>query len=236
MTKKVPLHNNIETETIKHDTIFQAMTELINSAKTTQQNLIAREKVIAEKLNNAELFINKHLEQIQSTVNLFQTTINQARAYELANALKTLQEDERKQFTALQDSAKEVKNIGQAIKSTIENLSEQTHKNIATALNNLNPNEFQRLVTKSCEEVKTIANSSAQQISTVSRWFNVKNILTVTILSFIVATFTVLYVNDEWPWEEHKIAEEQRMIGKAVLNIWSQINPVDQQRILSGME
>ena len=236
MTQKVSPHNDIETKAIEHDTIFQAMVELVNSAKTAQQNLLARENTLAEKLNNAEAFINKHLEQIQSSVNLFQTTINKARAYELADALKTLQEDERKQFTALQDSAKEVRSIGQTIKSTIENLSEQTLKNIATALNNLHPSEFQRLVTKSCEEVKTIANSSAQQISTVSRWFNLKNILTVIILSFIVATFTVLYVNDEWPWEGHKIAEEQRMIGKAALNVWSQLNPLDQQRILSGME
>lgn len=217
------------------EAVLQAMMDLIFSAKQAQQNLAAREKALAERINVTERFLNGQVTQLQSVVEHFQTILAETGTNDWLVAMNDINKESKEQTKSLHEIANDVKKFTKETSVAIDKASTQMVKNLNKTLTNLHPAELERLAEETSEEIKTFSSVAMRQMTQVLRWFNWKNLLAVAVISFVVTIFTGLYIDDEWPWEAHKDAVNQRLAGKAVIHAWAQLNQTDQRRIMADM-
>lgn len=225
---------NAEVEPATFASFQQSVRTFAVMAEAAYHSLQNWEKSLDTKLNAAEHLIDSRLHDIQATLQHFQETLQATQVQEWQKTVETIYIDERLHSQLLQETYNDIKKSMQQIASSYERTAAQTTKKLTQTLHGLHAGELQQLADDSCEEVKTLAATIKQQVTQTIAWFNWKNFSIVFLLALLVSVVISLYIDDEWPWEAHKIVVKQRIAGQMLIAAWPQLNHNTQQQIMNG--
>jgi gas vesicle protein len=214
------------------DLASQELIQLLEAAAAAKQHLEEWEKTIDAKLIQTEQVLDKQLMQIQMVISQFNRTLQSNSQQEWQHAATAVHSASKHQTILLQETCNELKNTTKEIHIKVERTAHQITKNLNTAMQGLHAGELQQLVEDSAAEVKNFSAAATTKMNGIVKWFHWKNLGLVFLLSLIVTLLVSLYIDDEWPWEEHNVVLKQRTAGQAVLSAWPQLTQLDRQQIM----
>lgn len=153
-------------------------------------------------------------------------TAGEANLHQIESCCKSFNENVKQHHDSICDLVD--KSIDKIDKKTSDTLNQLTHQ-----LSKYDVQHFHRIATESCDHVERVATSSVVKSSKLLHSFqfrfNFLAIITTTLTAFII----VLYLSDEFPWEIHRQAKNERQAGKVLLQAWPNLTQVEKERILS---
>lgn len=215
--------------------VSQEVIRFIEVAQQAEAQLQKREKTLQDRLQATEQLINAELTQIQNTIATFQEILKSSNAKAWQEKTDSLYKEGKQLLLVLQNFLGEITKTTHEDSIRIETMTTHVVKNITKSLQTLHTHDLEQLADDAKDKVKVIADSAVSNIQIVMQWFHWKNLALTIVLAFIVTLFIGLYIDDEWPWEEHKAVVKERVAGHAVLQAWSELNYADKQHIASNM-
>ncbi len=222
-----------EVQTAKLET--PELDQLVDSAAAVKQHLEKWELAIEGKLVATEQMLDQQLMQIQNVISQFNRTLETATNQDWQRATTAVHIESKQQTILMQETCNELKKSTKDICSRVERTTQQITKSLNNTMQGLRVGELQQLVEDSASDVKNFAETTANQVSNIVKWFHWKNLGLVFLLSLIVTLLVSLYIDDEWPWEAHNAVVKQRLAGQAVLSAWSQLTQLDRQQIMDDV-
>lgn len=214
--------------------ISATVEKFIAAAETVQATFAQRQEELEQRLATAEHVIHEKLQAMHTMVNDFQTMLAEIDVREWCNTVDAIYRSGHENIEQMEAAYTEIQKSIKESGVRLEQTSSQVVKNLNRTLGVVHPAEFHNLIDHAQEDIQKVSKLASEQMTSVMRWFNWKNFAAVIFLSLLISVIYGLYVDSEWPWEEHKIAARQRVIGQAVLNSWQQLSPTDQHLIAAG--
>lgn len=211
--------------------LLTTLKSVIAAAKSTQQNLLAREKNFEKRLAKAERFVDNNIKDIHATVNHFKIILETIEAKNWNAIIENMRISDQQKTQGLQElytSAQ--KSIFESCKR-VEQTASQIVKGIGKTLNTLHADDIEQLAEDCAKQVQKVSHSAVEQMSATVRWFHWKNLAAVFFISIMISLTIGLYINDEWPWEMHQTVVKQRAAGQAVLSNWNELSSADQNTL-----
>ncbi len=115
----------------------------------------------------------------------------------------------------------------------IEKHINQAMHNITCQLSKYDVQHFHRIATESCDHVERTANDAVTKSNKLLHLFQFRFNLFTVITTIITAFIIVLYLSDEFPWEMHSQALNERQAGKLLLQAWPKLTHQEKTKILS---
>jgi len=115
---------------------------------------------------------------------------------------------------------------------TLEEHCEKAIKKINTQLAQYDADHFRRTASDSCEQVEKVAQNAIGKSNKALKTLQWRQV-GLAIVASVITAFTIgLYVSDEWPWELHQQAMNERDAGKLLMKVWPQLSTEDKHKII----
>lgn len=207
-TKMIEWRQTLEQQTTIQQTQFQQQFDTIRSQLESLQ----------------EILTEAGLARFRIAAN---TALNQGKEY-----LDSMQKTEQ-HFLKLVANCQ--RDLNQMSTSALEQITDHTQvsmQKLDNHLSNYDVQHFHRIANESCEQVE----KSAQQVITTSgkilRLFQWRAVALAFLTTVITALAVGLYMNDEYPWEIHQHAMNERGAGKMLMNAWPKLTYQEKIKIL----
>jgi hypothetical protein len=113
--------------------------------------------------------------------------------------------------------------------------SNQVIEKISHHLSHYDPQHIDRIVNDGCSKIEQSSlGALVKNKSLLKRvqWHSVA----LTVFTTMVTAFVIsLYVSDEYPWETHRHAVNERGAGKVLISVWPKLNQQEKLRILGSL-
>jgi hypothetical protein len=212
--------------------LLQRMGQFIALYEASEEKLRQREAMLQERIGAHEIYVNEQLERIHLALGEFDKLMSEAGVARWRLAAEDCLQQGKAHLQLLKSTTAEFSQLSQDTCERLDRATSYTIKGIADAISSFRLADFKQLTDDGCQRVEKVAAHAIRNIAKVTRWFYWKKIILVCVFSMMVATITGLYINGEWPWEDHKDILRERELGKAAMQAWSDLNPHDQQAIL----
>lgn len=206
---------------------FIALFEAAEGKLTEQYN------IMQEQLNAGQKQLNMQMQEIEHLLQTLQDNMTKIGVARWKRAAEDILKMGDEHAHAIKEATLEFLNLTEKSHDRLDRATSYTVKSIAEAINSFRVEDFKQLTDTSCQQVKETTAAAVRRVSNVIAWFHWKNIGMVICLALLITMVFGLYTKDEWPWEMHKEAEQQRNLGMATLKAWSQLSRTDQERILN---
>lgn len=114
----------------------------------------------------------------------------------------------------------------------IEAHATQTLQSIVSQLSKYDVHQFHRIASESCDHVERVAHDAVTKSNKLLHAFQLRFSL-FAVLTTVLTTFViVLYLSDEYPWEMHHQAMNERQAGKVLLQAWPNLTQIEKTKIL----
>jgi len=224
--------NEAELATIRAS--LHKVAEFIANFENAEEKLKRREQALEQRVVVSEQRINQQLMQIKTVLGDFEQIMTEAGAARWRiSADKSLKEGEEHLKNIRFATDEFVRKTEESYRK-LDKASEYTVKGISKAIYSFRVDDFQKIANDSITEIKEACNESIRKVSAVIRWFHWRNIGLVLSITIVVTMISGLYVNDEWPWENHREVMQQRHLAEAVVVAWPHLSNADQQEILQS--
>jgi len=133
-------------------------------------------------------------------------------------------------FQQLQDK---LKSLTDKSLEKIDHHTAETIQSIATQLSKYDAQHFHRIASESCDHVERVANDALSKSNKLLDRFQVRFGLFAVITTVLTAFIIVLYLSDEYPWEMHHQAMNERQAGRVLLEAWPSLTQIEKSKILN---
>jgi len=172
-----------------------------------------------------EFFSRAGIEQFNEAA---ENTMSQGNDY-----LQSLKHTEQALLRQIHDHRAELTRISQHAISDITHHANKTLGTIHEKLSHYDVEHFDTVANRSCEKVEHSTQTILQKSNTLLKIFQWKA-LSLTLATTLITAFAVsFYVSDEYPWEMHQQATNERGAGKILLNAWPELSQSEKNKILN---
>lgn len=193
--------------------------EMQSSMQQQQLQALQNEgKELKEILNEAGLArLRLHVDEALRQGQSYLTAIEETRQEMMAELLAY-----RQQLTDLcQETLNE---IGQHAKQSIERVDAQ--------LSQYDVQHFYRAANESCEQVERTAQEAITSSRKYVHLFHWRTIALALFTTLITAFIISLYIGNEYPWDIHQHARNERDAGKLLMEAWPRLTEAERIKIL----
>jgi hypothetical protein len=157
-------------------------------------------------------------------------TLHQGKAY-----LLKIQKTEQQLIEQIKAHQQELTHMTQNATHLISQHSNQVIEKISHHLSHYDPQHIDRIVNDGCSKIEQSSlGALVKNKSLLKRvqWHSVA----LTVFTTMVTAFVIsLYVSDEYPWETHRHAVNERGAGKVLISVWPKLNQQEKLRILGSL-
>lgn len=186
-------------------------------------------KLHTQKLNDELAAVHTLLSQTGTAH--FRMTAEKALAQGEAN-LKSMERSSTLFTESFQQQQEKLNILTDKSLEKMEQYTTQAIHSIATQLSKYDVQHFHRIATESCDHVERAANDAVAKSNKLLHIFQFRFNLFTVITTVITAFIIVLYLSDEFPWEMHHRAMNERQAGKVLLQAWPNLTQVEKTKIL----
>lgn len=209
-TKMIEWRHDIEQQAKAHQHKAQQQLQSLHHELDALQEVLteaglARFRLTAETtLKQGE----EHIEALQKTSQQLMSDI----------------ETNHQKFTQLME--KNIKNIEHFTKQALESIDAQ--------LTQYDVQQFRRIASESCEQVEKATTNAITKSERLLRTFQWRSV-TLVLLTTIITSFAIgLYLSNEFPWEIHQHAMNEREAGKVLIKAWPALSQQERDKILNS--
>ncbi|WP_133128143.1 hypothetical protein [Legionella nagasakiensis] len=208
------------------------------------------EAKMMEWRHDIELRAASHQQQFQERLQTLQTELNSLREtftqagiarFRLTaeNALKqgkeylaAMQQTEHQLLMHLSNGQQQLSTLCEQAVTEINQHATQALERIDNQLSQYDPQHFHRIANESCEHVEKSANHVIMKSGNLLRMFQWRTVALAFLTSLLTAFSIGLYISDEFPWEIHQHAMNERGAGKMLMNAWPKLSYQEKIKIL----
>ncbi|GGI87389.1 hypothetical protein [Legionella impletisoli] len=209
-----------------------AETKMLEWRHEIEQKALAHQATFQQQLQTLQIELES-IQEIFTSAGLakFRLTTDNAlkQAHEYLQAMK---ETKASVLKELSDCKAELNNLS---KTAVEKITEHSSKALDAIdgqLSQYDIKQFSRIANESCQKVEKSANH-AMSISTMLLSRFQWRTIALTFMTTLVTAFAIgLYVSDEFPWENHQHAMNERGAGKLLMNAWPKLTYQEKVKIL----
>ncbi|MCC5791351.1 MAG: hypothetical protein JJT82_01905 [Legionellaceae bacterium] len=194
-------------------------------------------------LQHQQNHLQKQHSYLDKEIKLFEETLTQAGLARFRlQADKLLQQSEHhlkqvERFTSngLQNLQAQQEQLQHFIRDALTKMDlhcQQGIQKIDQQLSRYDADHFRRIASDSCEQVERVAQHAIDKSNAAVRTLQWKTVLLTAAASLLTAFAIGLYVSDEWPWEMHQQAMNEREAGKILMKAWPKLTHAQRTTIL----
>lgn len=222
---------------------IQRSAELVGYFELADSKMQEWKMTIEQKIREQESRFQAQSEITQKQLQRFEDVLDQAGLTRVCLMADTIISQSNAQLEAikkagesmLQQSHYEQKIASATINDALATLQRYCTDSITLIdkeLSQHDPNEFRRIASNSCEQVERTAKDAIGKSKRILHSVRWKTAL-LTIISSTITAFAIgLYVGDEFPWEIHQHAMNEREAGKLLIQAWPTLSHDDRKKIL----
>ncbi|AHE65705.1 hypothetical protein Loa_00114 [Legionella oakridgensis ATCC 33761 = DSM 21215] len=186
-------------------------------ASSHQQQFQERLCSLQTELNSLqEIFTQAGLARFRLTA---ENALKQGKEY-----LTAMQQIEQQILTHLSNNQKQLSKFCEQAVTEINQHTMHALERIDNQLSQYDPQHFHRIANESCEQVAKSANHVILKSDKLLRMFQWRTVALAFLTSLLTAFSIGLYISDEFPWEIHQHAMNERGAGKMLMNAWSKLS------------
>ena len=216
----------------KARSLIRRMGEFIALYEEAQEKLEQREEQLQAYFQAQGDQINETLQQIYVLLQEFQTFMTEIGVARWRVAAENSLQASQDQLKALNKTLNDFRHLTQETCEKLERSTDYTVRSVSEAVNHFNITDFRLLTEDSCKHVEAAALDAVKHVAKITRWAYWRKTILVFGIAIVSIVITGLYINDEWPWEEHHDASRERNAGKAVIQVWPDLTQADRDKIL----
>lgn len=224
-------------ELLRQTSEFVACFELAESKMLEWQLVLEARQAAQEKL------FDEQFQHISELLESLRSGLSQMGLARLRMAADEALEKGEHCVESLRQTGERITNRLDAHEDALETLTEEALSRIAlqvqeglvrvdNAFAEYDARQFARIASESCQQVERVALHALRRSEQLFRSFQWR-IAAIALLTTLATTITIgLYVSNELPWESHRVAVNERVAGKALLQVWPQLSEAEKGRIL----
>lgn len=225
-------------ELLRHTGEFIAYFELAES------KMIEWQQDIEQQAQMQQQKVQQQLHSLHNELDALQEVLSQAglARFRLA-AEKTLKQGEehlaalqRLSLELMKDFSSKHSEFMGLIDNALNKLNQhstQAIEHIDGQLMHYDVQHFRRIASESCEQVEKAAHNAVSKSERLLQTFQWRSI-SLALATTLITSFAIgLYVSNEFPWEIHSQAKNEREAGKVLIKAWSILSQEEKAKILS---
>lgn len=155
------------------------------------------------------------------------STLKQSQEY-----LNEMKDTKSRVLNELSEFKHELSSLCEQATHKIHQHTEKAIAAIDTQLGHYDPHQFSRIANESCDQVEQSAQHAISASSRLLSLFQWRTIALAFVTTFLTAFAIGLYVSDEYPWEIHQHAMNERGAGKLLMSAWPKLSYQEKVKIL----
>ncbi|WP_367608026.1 hypothetical protein [Legionella sp. W05-934-2] len=218
--------------------------EFIAYFELAETKLVAWRHQQQESFDNQQSRFDQQQQAIQKDLDSVKDTLSEAGIARLKvqlNEAITLFEKKIASLSDLQQTISDIfgheklslsKAVSQCTREIEEHCQETVNK-IEAQLSDYDVDYFRRIAADSCDQVEQVAQTAVQTSTKMMRNFQWRTATLVLITTLVTSLTIGMYISDEWPWEIHQVALNEREAGKVLIKAWPSLSHQERERILT---
>lgn len=190
-----------------------------------------QEKNLEKKLSKTEGYLEEQLQKLTQEIESYKELLVSANGAHFRNELKRLFEKSEQHVDMLKSVHDEIQTSVKSSCQQFKQVSDQASNAFSATLANIRPDEFKQYAESSCRRIEKTSSYIVRRMSAMINWFHWKNIFLALGITIVATLMLALYINDEAPWESHRIVKQERLAGATLMKIWPQLSEADRKLI-----
>ena len=220
----------------KLDRLLARLGEFLALFEEAESKLEDRERQLQVQIEHYEQRLQQSLETIQGSLAECERVMTETGVARWRLAAEQAVSQGEAQVQALQSINEEFRVLSHQSCDRLEQASHYAVKSMGDIVTSFRQADFKSVADGCCDRIEKLTNKSITKINELMRWVYWKKIFLVFAFSSLVAVITGLYINDEWPWEDHAEVMHERDLGQAASHAWQQLSAKDKAMIMQHMK
>lgn len=232
-----------EQEVERLKVLLQRAAEFISYFECADTKMHEWRYAIEQQAENQKRQFQAQLQALQVALEPLQTLVTQAglshfrMAAEQAlcqgqEALDKMSAIEKRLDARWHETQETLSSLSDECTKDIHRQSIQALERINAHLAQYDPQQFYRIANESCEMVQRSSTHVILKSGKLLRMFQWRTVALVFLTSLLTAFCIGLYMSDEFPWEIHQHAMNERGAGKMLMNAWPKLTYQEKVKIL----
>ncbi|MCP0914765.1 MULTISPECIES: hypothetical protein [Legionella] len=232
-----------EQDLIKLRELLRRTGEFIAYFELAEAKMLEWRQDMETRAANQQQQFQQQVHTLQTELNAFQETLSQAGLARLRllmeqtltlgeermHSMQKIEEDFLQKIAAAHMAfIQHSKQMAEQINAHTDNALER----IDTQLAHYDVQHFYRIANESCEQVDRAAQNAIIKSGRLLHRFQWRTIFLAFLTTIVSSFFISLYINDEYPWEIHQNAMNERNAGRMLINAWSKLSYQERTKIL----
>ncbi|MBI5447563.1 MAG: hypothetical protein HY939_02395 [Gammaproteobacteria bacterium] len=200
--------------------LLQQLTDFAVRYEDLEKQLEARSGEVETLLLESGKNIASYLEQIQKILKDYEGMMSETGAARFRlNAEKILKDGQEHQLQLQSLSQKLIEKMNQST----ESFNEQAHtavQHFSEELEGIDLRQFKETAQQAYTLLEDMSKEVISRVQKATRGFLIKNLLGMGAIAIIIVVFLGQYTTNEWPWDAHQRATQERAIGNDILEDW----------------
>jgi hypothetical protein len=236
-----------EQDILRIKDLLRRTGEFIAYFELAETKMMEWHQDIDKRTEHQEKQFEDQLKSIQIELNSLQEIFTMAGLAKFRQATDQVLTQGQSYLKAMQETQSNILNELSAFKTelntfsdnAVQRLEKQTTlatEAIKAEFQQYDTQTFSQLAKESCQQVEQAANHAIQTSSKFLKFFNWRT-AALSVLTTLLTAFAIgLYVSDEYPWEIHQHAMNERGAGKLLMNAWPKLSYKEKVKILGEQD
>ena len=160
---------------------------------------------------------------------------------EVANAVINFHKRGNLSYIPFPEHLQVVENLNSEVTKNLMEASQHMEVTVGSTINAISKifetyqiNDLKELTKESVEKVQEVTKGTIKDIFNLVSMFHWKNLFMSLALTLVISLLIGLFINAEWPWEQHALVLKERKAGQILLKAWPHISKSSQTEVLKA--
>jgi|GEM_PF-2070006 len=195
-----------------------------------------QEKKIEKKLAKTEKYFDEQIQMLATEMTSYKELVTSTNAAHLRRDMEKLFKTGEQHIETLKEVHAEIQQSIAVSCQQFNLVSGQAASGISEALATFRAEDFKQYAENSCRRIEKTSSHIVKRMTAVVNWFHWKNVFLSLAITVVTALMIALYINDEAPWESHRVVKQERLAGSTLMKIWPQLTEADQRLIIDAVK
>lgn len=221
-----------EMDLLKLKELLQRAGEFIAYFELAETKFLTWQEEIEQRTKSHQTQFQEELNNLQEELRTLREQLSDAGLSRIKIMTEEVIKVSQKHSVQIQENEKNLHELSETILKKVDAKAIEAVEKVDTLLHQYDVQQFNRIANESCHHVEEAAKAAISKSQNALQVFQWKTVGLVFITTLITIFFMGLYVNDEYPWEEHRRALSERDAGKMLMSAWPELNANEKTKIL----
>lgn len=226
-----PNNSSQDAETEKLKNQLKHIVDLISTSNKFSEEIKNREASLEARFSKYARHVDEQLQQIQSHLDNYQSLINEAGAKEFRESAENVLKVGEEHIEKIQEVTDDFRELAADAIGRLEQSITESERKINRVAKAFPLEQIKRLTAEAQEVVDDYTYSAIHRITKALRKFRWQKIAYSAAAAILASLITGFYFTGKLPWENRMIANQERMLGQAIISSWTNLSDQEKEFI-----